>query len=123
MEPFDASRLFLTVMSWYSVLSADCQNVLTVEYCVPKGVLYIAHLQNLLLAIVGLPKEVIFLCVWHITCKMLLYAHSMIGLISLNHTGVKWNQEHPSIHPYFTQSKKSVPATGAPALLSVFLPP
>lgn len=74
MEPFDASRLFLTVMSWYNVLSADGQNMLRVEYCVPKGVLYIAHLQNQLLAVIGLPKEVIFLCVWHITCKMLLYA-------------------------------------------------
>ena len=33
---------FATVMSKYIVLSADCQNVLTVEYCVPEGVLCMA---------------------------------------------------------------------------------
>lgn len=107
MEPFDASRLFLTVMSWYSVLSADCQNVLTVEYCFPKGVLYIAHLQNLLLAIVGLPKEVIFLCVWHITCKILLYAqygwpYFVESYSVLNGT----KNTHPSIHT--SLNKKTV---------------
>ena len=82
-------------MSWYSVSSADCKNVLTVEYCVPKGVLYIAYVLKLLLAIIGLPKEVIFLCVWYITCKMLLYAR--YDCLSLNHTRGKWNEEHPSI--------------------------
>ena len=85
MEPFDASRLFLTVMSWYSVLSADCQNVLTVEYCFPKGVLYIAHLQNQLHRIIGLQKKLYFF-VFGILLVRCYCMHSMIGLISLNHT-------------------------------------
>ena len=51
--------------------------------------------------------------------------HSMIGLISLNHTRVKWNQERPSVHPYFTL-KKNVsfqPVVHLPSSMSVCPPP
>ena len=122
MEPFDASRFFLTVMSWYSVLSADCQNVLTVEYCVPKGVLYIAYVQKLLLAIIGLPKEVIFLCVWHVTCKMLLYTYYDWPYCIESYSC--YMEPRTPILPsmFHSITEESLPAISAPSLLSVFLP-
>ena len=84
--------------------------------------LKVCYFQSLLLAIIALPKEVIFLCVCHTTCKLLLYAQYDQSYFIESYSALNVTKKnHPSIH---TAVNKNcfLQATSAPALLSVPLP-